>query len=336
MITDFPKRAPVIDLEKKGEPAISQTTERADLPMTIVIVSYNSRELLRACLASIESEGCDQVTVVDNTSSDGSDELVMREFPWVQLIKNKKNDGYGAAANLAIASCSSEYILLLNSDTLLQPGTLQALCEYLDQHPQVAIVGPSLVNPDRTSQASCFPFPTPLQIIRKETSLSKIWPDDLSNGSPCFAQGVPWVLGAALAIRRSAFESVGEFDRSFFMYYEEVDLCYRLNKAGWQTHFMPGAPVTHIGAASTKQYRAAMAQQFYKSLCYFYQQHYSRRERFQLKLVLTYLMFRNIIRDTFQLAQRSHPSKANDVTADLHVWRSVLSKVWSTNGWLSG
>jgi GT2 family glycosyltransferase len=140
-------------------------------------------------------------------------------------------------------------------------------------------------------------------------------------------------LGAALAIRRQAFEAVGGFDGSFFMYFEEVDLCYRLNKSGWQTHFAPEASVTHTGAASTKQNRKGMAIQLYKSLCHFYQLHYSRRQSFQLKLVLTYLMLRNIVLDTFDLSQKSDP-ETNDLTDDLLVWRSVLSSLWSTNGWL--
>jgi N-acetylglucosaminyl-diphospho-decaprenol L-rhamnosyltransferase len=329
MITNSPERVSIIDTEKRGEPAISQSTERADLPMSVVVVSYNSRELLSACLASIELEQSGQVIVVDNASSDGSAEIVAQDFPWVSLIKSKKNDGYGAAANLAITSCSSKYVLLLNCDTLLQPGTLQALTDYLDQHPQVAIVGPVLVNPDGTRQASCFSFPTPVQTLLKETSLSKIWSDELSKVSPGSAQDVPWVLGAALAIRRLAFESVGGFDPSFFMYYEEVDLCYRLNKSGWQTHFTPSATVTHIGGASTKQQRTSMARQLYKSLCHFYKKHYSHTQSFQLKLVLTYLMFRNIVKDIFKLAR-----KTRYAADDLLVWRSVLSSVWSTNGWL--
>jgi hypothetical protein len=305
-----------------------------------VIVSYNSRDLLRACLTSIESEPYNQVVVIDNASSDGSEEMVRQDFPWVRAIKRDKNEGYGAAANAAAASCSSEYVLILNCDTSLQPGTLQALADYLDQHPRAAIVGPALVNPDGTRQASCFPFPTPWETLLKETSLPSLIGRLSKNGSDRFstspgqARVVPWVLGAALAIRRSAFESVGGFDRSFFMYFEEVDLCYRLKKSGWETHFTPTATVTHIGGASTKQHRTAMAVQLYKSLCHFYRQHYSHTQSLQLKLVLTYLMLRNILKDTFRFAQRSHSREADWSANDLRVWRSVLSEVWSAKGWL--
>jgi GT2 family glycosyltransferase len=334
MISRISDRASSVNVENKRGQVLPRVVEHVSLPISVVIVSYNSRELLRACLTSVEVEQCGEVTVVDNSSSDGSDKVVTQEFPWVRLIKSKTNSGYGAAANLAIASCSSKYVLLLNCDTLLQRGSLQALSDYLDQHPTVAIVGPSLVNLDGTHQASCFAFPTPLQTLLKETSLSKLLSNDWLNSSPRFAQSVPWVLGAALTIRRQAFESVGGFDPSFFMYYEEVDLCYRLNKSGWQTHFTPSATVTHIGGASTKQQRTVMARQLYKSLCHFYRQHYSRTQRFQLKFILTYLMFRNMAKDSFRLARRTFRRRAHDQADDLLVWRSVLSNVWSTNGWL--
>jgi GT2 family glycosyltransferase len=278
--------------------------------------------------------------VIDNASSDGSAELVRQDFPWVRLIASKQNHGYGAAANVAITSCSSKYVLLLNCDTLLQPGTLQALSDYLDQHPRVAVVGPSLVNPDGTRQISCFAFPTPLQTLLRETSLpfllqrlSPVHFNNLLTGPPQYTQAVPWVLGAALAIRCSALESVGGFDPSFFMYYEEVDLCYRLQKAGWEIHFAPVASITHVGGASTKQHRTAMASQLYRSLCHFYQQHYSGRQILQLKLIMTYLMIRNIIRDSFRSSHIAALSRNRYGTDDLLVWRSVLFNLWSTGGW---
>jgi GT2 family glycosyltransferase len=305
---------------------------------TIVIISYNSRELLRDCLLSIQSEPWNQVIVVDNASSDGSVEMLRQEFPWVKLTLCPKNDGYGAAANLAIRSCSSKYVLLLNSDTVVKPGTVQALSKYLDRHPQVAIAGPQLVNPDGTSQTSCFAFPTPLQTLLRETSLSRLIrhasqftyvnsKDESGNST----DRVPWVLGAVLAIRRDAFEAVGGFDESFFMYFEEVDLCYRLDQAGWQTHFVPDASVIHVGGASTKRQRAAMLQQLYKSLCHFYQQHYSNIEKIELKFILTYLMFRNILKDMFRSFR---PTMKDDAVENLSIWRSILSNVWSSNGWL--
>jgi N-acetylglucosaminyl-diphospho-decaprenol L-rhamnosyltransferase len=128
-------------------------------PFAVVIINYNTCELLRACLATVITEAPSEVVVVDNASSDDSVATVETEYPHVILQVNKTNLGYGAAANQAIASCKAKYVLLLNADTLLRPGTLLALKRYLDQHPRAAIVGPRLEDPDGTLQASCYPFP---------------------------------------------------------------------------------------------------------------------------------------------------------------------------------
>lgn len=332
-MTGLPDKLLTLDRAQQNAHDSSEAADRRNLPISVVIVSYNSRELLRSCLASIDPEQAEEVIVIDNASTDGSDMMVMQQFPRVRLIRSE-NAGYGTAANRAIASCSSRYALLLNSDTTLHPGTLQALCDYLDQHPQAAIVGPKLLNPDGTHQPSCFRYPTPLQTLLRETSLSRFGTDNSSSGSRQGVQVVPWVLGAALAIRRSAFDSVGGFDRSFFMYFEEVDLCYRLDRSGWQTHFLPSATVTHIGAGSTRRQRPAMLLQLYKSLCHFYQLHYSRLQSFQLKLVLTYLMVRNMLKETFQRVRsvRSHQESPRE--DDFLVWRTILKSIWSKDGWL--
>ena len=162
MTSDLSRKISSVGIENRRDPEMSPVGEHAPLPISVVIISYNSREYLRACLTSIEVDQCSEVIVVDNFSTDGSDEIVIQEFPQIRLIKSKQNNGYGAAANLAITHCSSKYVLLLNCDTLLQPETLQTLSDYLNQHPQAAIVGPALVNPDGTRQDSCFAFPTPL------------------------------------------------------------------------------------------------------------------------------------------------------------------------------
>jgi GT2 family glycosyltransferase len=227
-------------------------------------------------------EAPSETVVVDNASSDGSAEMVRAEYPWVMLHANKTNPGYGAAANQAIASCTAKYVLLLNSDTLLQPWALQALSVHLDLHPRAAVVGPRLVNVDGTLQASCYPFPgtfqwlldndTLDQLIRHvpilQNRLLRTWPHTC-------VRVVPWVKGAALAIRREAFKAVGGFDESFFMYFEETDLCSRLIAAGWQVHFAPVTTVMHVGGASTRQYSTAMTVQYFTGLMQFLHKHYS-------------------------------------------------------------
>jgi GT2 family glycosyltransferase len=251
-------------------------------PSAVAIVNYNTREHLRACLATVQSEAPSQTVVVDNASSDGSAEMVRAEYPWVTLHANQTNRGYGAAANQAIASCTAQYVLLLNSDTLLQPGALQALSIHLDLYPRAAVVGPRLENVDGTLQASCYPFPGTLQWLLDNDTLAQLmrhvpilrnhllrtWPHTQ-------VRVVPAVKGAALAIRCEAFEAVGGFDESFFLFFEELDLCSRLITAGWQVHFAPVTTVMHVGGASTKQYSTAMAVQFFTGLIQFLHKHYS-------------------------------------------------------------
>ncbi|TMA96883.1 MAG: glycosyltransferase family 2 protein, partial [Deltaproteobacteria bacterium] len=261
-------------------------------PIAVVIVNYNTLQHLRACLATVQSERASEVIVVDNASSDGSVEMVKSEYPSVTLHANRKNLGYGAAANQAIASCTAPYVLLLNADTLVESGGLRKLSAYLDQHPRAAIVGPRLVNLDGSPQPSWFPFPsryvchtwtTPprLDALCGKSAFGRlIWhlpsfwhrPVDIRSDTP--DRVVPWVLGAALAVRRQAFEAMEGFDESFFMYFEEVDLCYRLACAGWQVHFTPTTTIVHVGGVSTTQRRAAMMLQFFESEAQFYRRHY--------------------------------------------------------------
>src|SRR5438093_11267447 len=139
-------------------------------PIAVAIVNHNTRDHLRECLATVQLEGPPELVVIDNASWDGSAEMVRAQYPSVTLRANKKNLGYGAAANQAFVSCAARYVLLLNSDTLLQPGALAALSGYLALHPRAAVVGPRLVDPDGTLQASCYPFPTPLDTFLENSA----------------------------------------------------------------------------------------------------------------------------------------------------------------------
>lgn len=304
-------------------------------PMAVVIVNYNTREYLRACLATVLSEAPSEVVVVDNTSSDGSVEMVQAEYPDVTLHANKTNVGYGAAANQAIASCTAKYILLLNADTLLEPGALRALSSYLDLRSQVAIVGPRLVNSHGKQQPSCHPFPTPLNTLVHMSILSQLidYVPFLRNryhynSSPIRAGAVPWVHGAALAIRREAFEAVGGFDVSFFMYSEEVDLCYRLHAARWQVHFAPVATVVHVGGASTIQRRTEMEVQVFASTMQFYRRHSSRISRTQVVAIVKGLMLARLIRDMLHRCLTREAVTRARLAADMAAWQRVFLGRW--------
>ena len=228
--------------------------------MAVAIVSFNTRALLDACLASVAAACPAETVVVDNGSADGSIELVRERYGDVQLVVCERNRGYGAAANRAIAACNAAYVLLLNGDTVVATDALGALETYLEDHPRAAVVGPRLEYPDGTLQRSTYPDPSVADTLLGETGLHlltrrvpylserslRTWRHDV-------ARAVPWVLGAALAIRREAFEAVGGFDEGFFLYGEEVDLCRRLAAAGYETHFAPVTTVVHVGGASTRQ-----------------------------------------------------------------------------------
>lgn len=222
------------------------------------IISYNTRAVLERCLDSVMAADPAEVVVVDNGSTDDSVELVRTRFPKVRLIVNPDNRGYGAAANQAIAACDAPAILLLNSDTVVHPDAPTALGRYLAEHPRVAVVGPRLENPDGTLQSSTRPFRSAADLLMGDVGLEallrripRLRERFLRTWSHDAPRPVPWVVGAALAIRRSAFETVGGFDPGYFMYWEEVDLCRRLAEGGFETHFAPVTTVVHARGVST-------------------------------------------------------------------------------------
>lgn len=301
--------------------------------MDIVVVNYNTRADLDACLSSLPATN--QVVVVDNASSDGSAELVRLRHPWVVLIANQRNVGFGAAVNQGFANCSAEYVLVLNSDTRVVPGTLEALAVYLDDHPSVAVVGPRLVSPDRRLHPSCYAFPSLLPTLLEESAawsvlrhvpvLRQAYPPTASHAR---ARRVAWVLGAAMAIRRMAFNSVGGFDPSFFLYYEEVDLCYRLALAGWQVHYAPVGTVMHIGGASTRRYRSDTAVMALASRLWFYRKHYPRWRTAALVPLIQAIVLARVLFGPMRIRLARDTQRRVELHQDLIAWRRVLRGEW--------
>ena len=303
--------------------------------IAVAIVNYNTREHLRACLETVRLENPGEVVVVDNASPDNSAEMVQAEFPWVRLHANKTNPGFGAAANQAIANCTAKYVLLLNSDVLLQPGALEALSSYLDLHPRAAIVGPRLVGTDGTLENSCYPFPKAWNTLLVNTSLGQLIryvPVLRNHYLPAWphthARLMPWVKGAALAMRREGFEAVGGFDESFFMYCEEVDLCYRVGAAGWQVHFAPVTTVVHVGGASTMQHRTEMGVQLLDSNLQFYQKHYSGIHLAAFGVLLKGILLARWIIDTVRLHVTRDECKRAWLKAGAAAWQQALLGHW--------
>lgn len=308
--------------------------------MAVVVVNFNTRELLRNCLASVLLEEPAEVVVVDNGSADDSRALVRNGFPGVLLISEPRNPGFGAAANRGVAACGAPYVLLLNADTRLEPGALRALTGELDRHPKAAVVGPRLLETDGRPQSSWFPEPTPFNLLALNTFLNRlvrvtpglarrfrpVWGRDVPAGT------VPWLKGAALALRREAFQAIGGFDESFFLYAEDVDLCFRLRNAGWEVRFTPAAQVVHVEGASTRQVRAEAMVLFFDSLARLYRRYYPPSWRARLRRVVALILLERLVRDTLKQAFTRDPDRRRALAADARLWHGLLTGRSSLGG----
>jgi len=254
-----------------------------------VIVSYNTVALLRGCLASLRA--CappPQIVVVDNGSRDGSPAMVRAEFPEVLVIEVGRNAGFAGGTNIGLAALGllddyrlsaigyrlSDAVLILNPDTVVHPGALEALVAFLEAHPRVGLVGPRLLNPDGTPQAAAFRFPTLLMTALDMFPPGEVLPGRLygswwhgrypqERADAPFAIDHP--LGACMLVRRAVLEHVGAMDDAYFMYSEEVEWCWRIRRAGWAIWQVPQARVTHVGGASTRQFRRTMEVALWRS-----------------------------------------------------------------------
>ena len=309
--------------------------------MGVAIVSYNTAGLLRRCLQSIVADTSGPVLVVDN-GNDGSAELVRREFPGVR-VRVEENRGYGAAANIAMTQLETPYVLLLNADTELTPRTLEALTRYLDQHPRVAIAGPRIVNAGGVYERSAHHFPTPTSLLLHARwwpgpqSRAPLAPSDQpswrrrlgsllgSDRNEWRARRVDWVLGAALAIRRDAFTAIGGFDEAYFLYQEEIDLCYRLRADGWEVHYVPAATVLHVGGASTSQRAIETFAQFVRSTQRFARLRFSRFRASGVRAVLGSVLLTRLALETARLASARDGAPRDRIRERAAAWRRGLA-----------
>lgn len=250
-------------------------------PVSIVIVSWNTRDLLRVCLTSTlaacaELDRPAEIIVVDNASSDDSAGMVRDEFPAVRIIRNSSNSGFAAATNQGIRESRGRYVLLLNPDTNVTTGSLRVLVSFIDEHPDAGVAGPRLVGRHGEDQVSCFPLPTLVREMWRLFHLDRVhqiatYP--LSRWGSERAQSVESVQGACMLIRREALEQAGLLDERFFIYTEEIDLCRRLLDLGWQIFWVPQAVIVHYGAASTDQVGARMFLELYRSKVQYFRKH---------------------------------------------------------------
>ena len=250
------------------------------MKLSIVIVSWNTKDLLEACLRSVYTYPLEQpfeVWVVDNQSKDDTVAMVRSQFPQVELIASEENLGFAGGNNRAIPHCQGEYILLLNPDTELKPGALNALVAFMDAHPEAGAAGSRLLNADGTLQPSCHPRPTLSREFWRMFYLDAVVPYgsyDMSKWQLDQPREVDVLMGASLLLRKSVLDKVGLLDEGYFMYSEEVDLCFRLQKAGWRLFWVPQSQVVHYWGQSAKQVLAEMFLQLYRGKLRFFRKHY--------------------------------------------------------------
>ena len=253
--------------------------------LSICIVSLDCWPVLRPCLESIAATDAGltrEIILVDNASRDGTAEKVAREFPAVRLITNDRNVGFSRATNQAIAASSGRYILWLNPDTLLRPGSLRALHEFLEGHPRAGIVGPKVLNEDGTFQPQCRRgLPTPRAALFYFLGLDRMFPGRATFG-PYLLRHLPIdqtapvnaVSGSCLLARRQVWAEIGPIDERIFGFGEDIDWCVRAAKAGWEVWYLPQSVIVHLkgkGGAHARPFRKVLA--IHHAMWVFYDKH---------------------------------------------------------------
>ena len=246
------------------------------MKLSVIIVNYNVRPYLTACLDSVQRalEGIEsEVFVVDNHSDDDSVEVISRDYAWVHLINNRENLGFSKANNIAIRQAQGEYILLLNPDTVVAEETLKGVIDFMDQHPKAGGAGVRMHNADGTlAPESRRAIPTPFVAARKMLGFTKrYYMSYLSWDAP--AQ-IEVVSGAFMLLRHKAIYEVGMLDEDFFMYGEDIDLSYRLLQDGWQNWYLP-YDIVHYKGQSTSKSDFRYVHVFYQAMLIFFHKHYS-------------------------------------------------------------
>jgi N-acetylglucosaminyl-diphospho-decaprenol L-rhamnosyltransferase len=277
------------------------------LDLGIVIVSYNTCDLLRTCLRSAYASQGDlnfEICVVDNASSDGSAEMVAAEFTQAQLIVNAENVGYPGANNQGLEafgftetlnpqSQTPRFALLLNPDTKLPPDALARMLDFMDEHPDAGAAGPKLVLPDRSLDQACRrSLPTPEICFYKLMGLSRIFPRSQRFGrynltylDPDRVTQVGSVVGAFMLVRAEAIAQVGLMDGRFFMYGEDLDWAYRIQAAGWKVYYNPAVTVLHVKRAASR-YSSRAQIEFYRAMDIFYRKHYAAQTPWWLHVLI--------------------------------------------------
>jgi GT2 family glycosyltransferase len=276
---------------------VAATGPQHETDVCVVIVSWNTRNILRNCLTSVFEQTEDvsiEVFVVDNNSQDGSADMVRNEFPQVRLIANSENRGFAAACNQGMRAGTARYTLLLNPDTVVLDNAIARCVHYADLHADVGVVGCQVLEDEHRITPTGFSFPSPFNIFLALSGLSRAFPRSRIFGRPELSwwdraseRDVDVVTGMFMLVRREAIEQVGLMDEAFFVYAEEADWCYRFARAGWRRVFTPAARIVHLdgGAKSTSQASKKMFVQLQKSAMIYHEKNLGRRAWWSTKLI---------------------------------------------------
>lgn len=258
------------------------------MKLSIIIVSYNTRELLADCINSVKKNltglTC-EIVVVDNNSTDGSVAMLKKEYPEVRLIENRYNAGFAKANNQGLELCAGEYVLLLNSDTIVLDNALSTLVKFMDSHMDAAICGPRILNSDMTLQLPCRrSFPRLLNSISHFSGLGRLFPKSRIFGSYLMTymdsgldHGVDAVSGACLLARRDVLDKIGGLlDEAFFMHFEDIDLCYRAKQKGFKVYYVHNARIIHLKGQSSKLRSEGVTRNFFDSAHIYFRKNYKK------------------------------------------------------------
>jgi len=268
--------------------------------LSIIIVNYNAGKYLIRCLKSLENNPaksvCMEAVVVDNCSSDGSDVKMREKFPWVKLIKSQENNGFAMANNMGAKNSSGEYLLFVNPDIEFLPHSIDLMVDQLTKDSHVAAVAPQIISEDGSVYPSCWNFPNLIMETWDAIKFKKYFPKSkislLRKRKFYMTQTfVEIISGACLMVRREAFDNIGGWDEDYFLYFEDDDLCYRLNRSGWLVEYYPESKVIHYGGKSTSQGGVSKAR-MYSGLFLFFKKHRGRLQTF----LLTFVWMRKLLK----------------------------------------
>ena len=265
--------------------------ERETVDLSVVILNWNARPFLVACLDSIQNQSWRhqiEIIVVDNDSQfDDSVAVVRRDFPGVTLIESGGNIGFSAGNNVGWRACGGRLVLFLNPDTIVENGALDVLCDWMDAHAAVGACGPRMTYPDGELQASARGFPSFGAGLFRNSFLGRLWPDNpwsrgylQTSSDPTRERAVDWLSGSAIMARREALQDIdlgsGPWDEDYFMYCEDIDLCYRLMQKSWSRFYVPAATIQHHIGKSSDLAQGRSIRRHHVAMWLFYRKHYSK------------------------------------------------------------